>query len=117
MSAKDNVSKHQFDIEDRGGGLERYKMSMKDPGGESAYVTYDLWKTDTEDPVLEVGYLKSHKEGKGNAKKLMQNVYDSYPKHHINWGHTIHPAATNLASQFEDKYYDRTSYYVDEDFS
>jgi GNAT superfamily N-acetyltransferase len=77
-----------------------------------ARVSFDHYTDPTMDRPsrIEVDYLKSHREGQGHAKALMQHVYDRYPKSFIDWGLTIHPAATHLASQFEDKYYDRTAY-------
>lgn len=63
---------------------------------------------------IEIGYLKSNREGQGNAKELMQRLYDRYPKSFIDWGFTISPAATHLAEHFENKYYDRTSYEPDD---
>lgn len=44
----------------------------------------------------------------------MQHMYDRYPKSFIDWGQTIHPAATHLAEDFENKYYDRTAYQQDD---
>ena len=77
-----------------------------------ARVSFDHYTDPTMDRPsrIEVDYLKSHREGQGHAKALMQHVYNRYPKSFIDWGLTIHPAATHLASQFEDKYYDRTAY-------
>lgn len=61
-------------------------------------------------PTIEIDYLKSNREGRGHAKTLMQHMYDRYPKSFIDWGLTIHPAATHLAEHFENKYYNRTAY-------
>jgi hypothetical protein len=63
---------------------------------------------------IEIEYLQSHQEGSGHAKALMQHLYDRYPKSHIDWGLTVHPAATHLANHFEDKYYKRTAYEQDD---
>jgi GNAT superfamily N-acetyltransferase len=59
---------------------------------------------------IDITYIRSPYSGQGHAKALMQHMYDRYPKSFINWGMTIHPAATHLAKHFEDKYYNRTSY-------
>jgi hypothetical protein len=82
-----------------------------------ATVTYDHHTDKTMDRPsrIEVDYLKSPREGQGHAKALMQHMYDRYPKSFIDWGQTIHPAATHLASQFETKHYDRTAYEPSED--
>lgn len=64
---------------------------------------------------IDVDYLKSHREGQGHAKALMEHMYQRYPKSFIDWGLTIHPAATHLAQQFENKYYDRTAYEPNDD--
>lgn len=108
---------HTFEVEDRGEdwGDERYKMALNTPDfSHAATVTYDIYHD--PHPTLEVSYLKSHIEGKGHARKLMENLYQKYPKHFIDWGLTISPASAHLASQFEDKYYDRTAYRTSDDF-
>ena len=64
---------------------------------------------------IDIDYLKSHVEGQGHAQRLMEHMYNRYPKSHIDWGLTINPASTHIASKFEDKYYDRTSYHPKED--
>lgn len=64
---------------------------------------------------IEVDYLKSHQEGKGHARALMQRLYDRYPKSFVDWGLTIKPAATHLAQNFENRYYDRTAYQQNDD--
>ena len=110
---------HTFEIEDRGPDYtwdDRYKMMLHTPERRQvADVTYGIYDNDRT-PTIDVSYLKSHEEGKGYARRLMQNLYDTYPKHFINWGQTISPASTHLAQQFEDKYYNRTAYYTDQDF-
>lgn len=114
-----NKPEHSFELLDKGdeyAGSERYKMLMHTSDYEGmpvASVTYDTYENEYTRPTLEVSYLKSHLEGKGHAKALMQHIYDQYPKHYIDWGHTISPASTHLAQQFEDKYYNRTGYYSD----
>lgn len=118
MAAKDNLS-HRFEVTDHGeemGGNGRYTLHMHAPGfSRIAGVDFDTYTDDYGDPKLEVSYIKSHVEGQGNARRLMEHLYQRYPKHHIDWGRTISPASTHLASQFEDKYYSRTSYQPEED--
>jgi len=75
-----------------------------------ARVSFDNYTNDDGNSQIDIDYLKSHHEGKGHAKALMQHLYDRYPNSNINWGLTIHPAATHLASQFEDAYPNRTDY-------
>ena len=75
-----------------------------------ARVSFDNYINDDGNSQIDIDYLKSHHEGKGHAKALMQHLYDRYPNSNINWGLTIHPAATHLASQFEDTYPNRTDY-------
>lgn len=80
----------------------------------AARVTYQEYKDDYGSPMIDVEYLKSHEEGKGYAKALMEGLYSKYPKHHINWGLTIKPAATHLAEQFDEKH-GRTSWEQNDD--
>jgi hypothetical protein len=80
----------------------------------AAKVTYQEYEDDSGSPTIDVDYLKSHDEGKGYAKTLMEGLYNKYPKHHINWGLTIKPAATHLAEQFDEKH-GRTSWEQNED--
>jgi predicted GNAT family acetyltransferase len=75
-----------------------------------ARVSFDNYTNDDGNSQIDIDYLKSHHEGKGHAKALMQHLYDRYPNSNINWGLTIHPAATHLASQFEGTYPNRTDY-------
>ena len=109
---------HTFEVIDHGESMGdgRYTLRMNTPDYPGiAGVNFDTYKDDYGDNRLEVSYLKSNVEGQGNAKKLMEHLYQRYPKHHIDWGRTINPASTHLASQFEDKYYNRTSYTPEED--
>lgn len=109
---------HTFEVVDKGEdfGDGRFTMMLHLPNYErAAAVDYDIYE-DTYGPTLEVSYLKSNLEGKGHARRLMENLYQTYPKHQINWGQTISPASAHLASQFEDKYYNRTTYYTPEEF-
>lgn len=78
-----------------------------------ARVTFDHWNDDGQS-LIDIDYLKSHEEGKGHAKYLMEHLYNRYPKSTIDWGPTIHPAATHLAEQFTEKYPNRTAYEQDD---
>lgn len=109
MANPRNLS-HQFNfVHDR---IDKgyHALSAHNFDGQVARVSFENHTDDDGNSQIDIDYLKSHREGKGNAKALMQHVYDRYPKSFINWGLTIHPAATNLASQFEDKYPTRTAY-------
>lgn len=118
FDAGHNKPEHTFEVVDKGddfAGIGRYSLRMNAPDYEGvAAVDYDTYTDDYGDPRIEVDYLKSHREGQGNAKRLMEHLYQRYPKHHIDWGMTISPASTHLASQFEEKYYNRTSYQPEE---
>lgn len=103
----------QFHHERLGKGSHRLTMSTPDHSN-AAYVTFDNTKYDG-DPYIEVDYLKSNVEGQGHARTLMEHLYNRYPKAHIDWGRTIHPASTHLAEDFENRYFDRTSYEPDDD--
>ena len=116
-----NQSNHSFELVDKGEGNDygdgRYIMMLHLPDyPRAASVEYDLYSDDYGDPHLDVNYLKSNIEGQGHAKRLMDHLYKTYPKHHIDWGQTIHPASAHLASQFEEKHYGRTSYQLPEEF-
>lgn len=115
MSASQNMSS-QFNFIHKKLGKGQHALSMRNFGGEVANITYDHYTEPDDDPSsrIEVEYLKSHEEGKGNARRLMQHLYDRYPKSFIDWGRTIHPASTHLAEEFEDKYYNRTAYTPDD---
>ena len=56
-----------------------------------------------------LSYLKSHEEGKGHARRVMEHVYGKY-KGPVDWGYTLNPAATHLAESFSSnpKYSSRT---------
>lgn len=110
---------HSFELVDKGEdhGDGRYTMMLHLPGFErAAAVDYDMYE-DEYGPKLEISYLKSNLEGQGHARRLMEHVYRTYPKHQIDWGQTIHPASAHLASQFEDKYYNRTAYFLPDEFA
>lgn len=111
-------SGHRYELEDKGPdyGGSRYTMMLHLPNFErAAAVDYDMYE-DEYGPKLEISYLKSNLEGQGHARRLMEHVYKTYPRHQIDWGQTIHPASAHLASQFEDKYYNRTAYFLPEEF-
>lgn len=87
-----------------------------------SYVQFDAFTDPSADRPdrIEVSMLRTPPQhrGKGYARKVMQRLYDEYPQHFIDWGHTMHPAATKLAQDFENQYYDRTAYEIphDEEF-
>ena len=112
---RNNLSS-QFHVTHEKLGVGSHALTLSNMDSENlARVSFDHYTDPNMDRPsrIEVDYLKSHHEGKGHAKALMQHVYDRYPKSFIDWGRTIHPASTHLASQFEDKYYDRTAYEPD----
>lgn len=114
--AKPRNLSQQFHVthEKLGPGEHSLTLSSMD-SSHLARVSFEHHTNDDGNSQIDIDYLKSPREGKGHAKALMQHVYDRYPKSFINWGKTIHPAATHLASQFEDKYYNRTAYEPDHD--
>jgi GNAT superfamily N-acetyltransferase len=71
-----------------------------------ARVTFDHWHDEDNygKSTIDIDYLKSHEEGKGYARALMEHLYKRYPKSFISWGPTIHPAATHLAEEMAQKY-------------
>lgn len=101
----------QFENIDYGDG--RYSMKARVGGKTVADVNYNVFGGDDQ---IDVEWLQSHEEGKGHARRLMQNLYDTYPENTIHWGQIVHPASQNLAEQFSEKYPDRTAYDLDEDF-
>jgi len=127
MSASDHVNKDQSGyifkdvLHDPSTNLRRLMRLQKGRDLPVAHVDYSTYKddygfdSDMEDR-LDVDYLKSHEEGKGHARATMEELYKRYPKHFIDWGHTISPASEHLAQDFEDRYYNRTAYQTDEDF-
>lgn len=114
-----NRQEYRFDHEDRPNQVGDHRINAYHPSYDkhypAAWVTYDRYDNDTV-PTIDVTYLQSNDEGKGHGRAVMQHLYDFYPDHFINWGHTVHPAATHLASQFEGHNYNRTAYYTDDDF-
>lgn len=83
------------------------KFGLVDPSFDKefpvAHVEYQEYDDDLG-PQIDIDYIKSHREGQGNARTLMEGLYSKYPKHYINWGKTINPASTHLAEQFNEKY-------------
>lgn len=117
MAAKDSLGgQFSFSHEKLGRGEHRLMMSS----GETplAYVDFSHHTDELSDPKsrIEVGYLKTmHEEGRGHGRRIMEHLYNRYPKSFVDWGMTIHPAATKLAQDFENKYYDRTAYEQDDE--
>lgn len=99
--------------------LRRLTLRDQKEGVDLASVTFQHYNEDNMEPSsrIEIDYLKSHREGQGHAQRLMEHMYNRYPKSHIDWGLTVNPTSTHLASKFEDKYYDRTSYQQQEELS
>jgi len=112
-------NEYRFDHEDGPNQVGDHRLNAYHPSYSDDYpvswVSYDRYDDDYQ-PTIDVTYFKSNDEGKGHGRAVMQHLYDFYPKHFINWGHTIHPAAEHLASQFEEHNYDRTAYYTDNEF-
>ena len=112
MSTQFNVVHTKGDMK----GL--HDLTLTDFGSSNlANVTFEHYNDPTTEipSRIEVSYLKSNHEGQGHARRLMQHLYDRYPKSHIDWGQTIHPASAHLAGDFERRYYARTSYEIPED--
>jgi hypothetical protein len=86
-------------------------------GRDLARVSFEHYNDPNIEPSsrIDIDYLKSYDEGKGHAQRLMEHMYNRYPKSFIDWGLTINPASTHIASKFEDKYYDRTAYQPESD--
>lgn len=105
---------HVFKVDDYGDG--RYTMHAYANDHPVASVSYNELESEDDRPSISVDYLQSHQEGKGHARALMQNLYDRYGDDTVvDWGFTIHPAATHLAEQFSEKYPHRTDFIENED--
>lgn len=105
---------YQFVDEDYGDG--NYNMRAMLDGRTVAAVRYNELSSEEDRPTVSVDYLQSHEEGKGHARQLMQNLYDKYGSPTVvDWGFTVHPAATHLAEQFWAKYPHRTDFIENED--
>lgn len=115
MAKPRNLSQQFHVIHEKLGPREHALTLSSMDSSHLARVSYEHHTNDEGNSQIDIDYLKSPREGKGHAKALMQHMYDRYPKSFIDWGKTIHPAATHLASQFEDKYYSRTNYEPDHD--
>ena len=124
MAAHENLS-GQFKVvhQKLGQGVSEgrgwHSLTLTDPkeGKDLARVSFEHYNDPDFEPAsrIDIDYLKSHVEGQGHAQRLMDHLYNRYPKSHVDWGLTINPASTHIASKFEDKYYDRTSYQPEED--
>lgn len=111
MSSQFNVIHHKR-------GVGQHELTLTSPDNDDLASVYFFHHNDpTMEPSsrIEIGLLGSNVEGQGHAKRLMQHLYDRYPKSFIDWGMTINPASTHLAEHFENKYYNRTSYQPAED--
>ena len=103
----------QFHVTHKKMGKGSHKLTLSNPDSDHlATVTYDHQRAMGTDlpSLINVDYLKSHREGQGHGQVLMQHLYDRYPKSDIDWGSTIHPASTHMAEKFKDKYPNRTAY-------
>jgi GNAT superfamily N-acetyltransferase len=111
-----NRNEYRFDHEDGPNQIGEHRINAYHPSYSEhhpvSWITYDQYDNDTT-PTIDITYFKSNDEGKGHGKAIMQHLYDFYPKHFINWGHVVHPAAEHLASQFEEHNFHRTAYYVE----
>ncbi len=101
------------------GGRGWHSLTLQDAkeSKDLARVSFEHYNDPHTEPSsrIDIDSLKSHVEGQGHAQRLMEHMYNRYPKSHIDWGLTINPASTHIASKFETKYYDRTSYHPEED--
>lgn len=110
MAAHDHIST-QFNVQHTRMAKGWHALTLADSSNTPlANVSFNNYKDDNNDPYIEIEYLKSNQEGKGHASTLMEHLYQRYPKAHVDWGLTVHPAATHLANKFETKHYSRTSY-------
>jgi hypothetical protein len=65
---------------------------------------------DPGEEALHVDWLESNETGKGHAQRLIQHLYDTYPRHTVNFGLLAHPASEHIALKFAQKYPNRTEY-------
>lgn len=91
-------------------GDDTFRLSMSIPDYRDVAWVEFVQNTVDDDPYIEVCYLKSHREGSGYGRAVMEELYSRYPDAHIDWGETIHSASKHLAEDFEDRYFSRTSY-------
>lgn len=112
MAAEDNLGR-QFIFRDEPHGDTR--MLKMVPEGKKTSVAYVQYSKHNEGQI-DVDWLKSHQEGQGHARRIMEHLYSSYPEHTISWGDTVHPKSEHLAADFEARYPDRTSYETKDDF-
>jgi hypothetical protein len=54
--------------------------------------------------VAYIDYLRSPHSGQGHAEKLVSHFYQKFPRHNIDWGEIIHPAAQHLFDKFNEKH-------------
>jgi SPP1 gp7 family putative phage head morphogenesis protein len=77
----------------------RNEISMSDETGKFlANVTY------VEGYQIEIEMIRSVVENKGNATRVVDELYQRNPDKNIYWGKTIEPNSTYLAQKFSDKY-------------
>jgi SPP1 gp7 family putative phage head morphogenesis protein len=77
----------------------RNEISMSDETGKFlADVVY------VEGYQIEIEMIRSVVENKGNATRVVDELYQRNPDKNIYWGKTIEPNSTYLAQKFSDKY-------------
>ena len=72
------------------------------------YVSFDIGLL--SETSLEIGWLKSFREGNGYARIIMEWVYERFSDKQIYWGECLHPASLHLAECFYDEHPSRTYY-------
>jgi len=99
--------KHDQKTHGKGGGVSFSEqnsnfsnfLDMSDSKGQSlGYVSY------IEGYQIEITMVTSYQENKGNATKILDELYRRKSNKLIYWGKTIEPASTHLAQKFSDKY-------------
>jgi hypothetical protein len=119
MAAHDKLS-NQFKVVHRKGEVRGWhSLTLQDAKKRKvlADVSFQHYNDPHAEPSsrIEIDLLESRVEGKGHAQRLMEHMYNRYPKSHIDWGLTTNPASTHIAEKFATKYSARTSYIPVED--
>jgi hypothetical protein len=85
-------------------------------GNRLAHVEYEH---DPEVNHTYVTWMDSAKPGHGHMTALMNHLYSQYPKHSVDWGSIIHPAAAHLFKKFAASHPHRThgEVNIDEDYA
>ena len=84
-----------FDPEEKG-----RRLTLHVNGTPAAVLHYHT------DPVgvAYIDLVRSNNEGQGHASKLIDHLYNKYPRHDIDWGEIQHPAASHLYQKFSNRY-------------